>query len=230
MPARARPVTKRSATPATSPSAANANAAFASAPRSEAAANTRLAAKRSARPVTASPMVPKMNPAWTAMVSVPTSDCESVQARARSSNAALALNQREVPSSCATTTMASRDDVDGVTARLCHADASRLVFRPGLLVVVDLLHEGVVLVDRGVGRVLLGLHRRLAVREVGVDALLVVLEVALERLAAIVRLHGEAPRVLGLGLALGLGNVGHRGEGQGNRERKGCCYGESLHG
>src|SRR5258706_13425314 len=103
MPASASPVANRNATACARSWVAKANPAFAAAPPRAHTANTRLAANRSARPESAKVIVPTMNPSCTAMVSAPRSGAPRFHARARSSNAAFALNQRDVPKNCANT-------------------------------------------------------------------------------------------------------------------------------
>jgi hypothetical protein len=98
---------KRQRAPEARLSAANAKARFAAAPATAHTAKMRLAGKRSAIPERANVSVPRMKPSWTAIVRRPMPALSMPQRRARSSKAALALNQSEVPKSCATTMIAS---------------------------------------------------------------------------------------------------------------------------
>src|SRR4051812_27872970 len=67
----------------------------------------RLAAKRSAVPGAAKPIVPAMKPSWVAAISQPNPAVPIARRAISPSAAPLGLNQSEVPSHCATTTSAS---------------------------------------------------------------------------------------------------------------------------
>ena len=77
------------------------------APSSAQYAKIRLAAKRSANPLSANTNVPKINPSCTALVSSPISEILSPHARLKSSAALFALNHSDVPNNCASAIVAT---------------------------------------------------------------------------------------------------------------------------
>src|ERR1700712_2218759 len=83
------------------------SAALAIAPITLLIAKMRLAWKRSAPPVTAKVSVPAMKPSCVAEISQPNAAVPIASCAIRPSAAPLGLNQREVPSHCASTTSAT---------------------------------------------------------------------------------------------------------------------------
>src|SRR5450755_329904 len=152
MPARHRPTPKRSAQTDAKSSPGRAAAALAAAPTTPLTAKIRLAAKRSAVPVAAKPSVPAMKPSWVAAISQPNAAVPMPRCAMRPSAAPLGLNQREVPSHCASTTSAT-----AVRRRAAAAASGAAVKR--LRQVVDQI-VGVLETDRHAQEAL----RRLALR------------------------------------------------------------------
>ena len=79
----------------------NAKQALNKAPEHALTTKILLAGKRSANPLKAALMVPRMKPSCTALVRKPIPEMPIPHARMRSGAALLALNQSDVPNSCA---------------------------------------------------------------------------------------------------------------------------------
>src|SRR6185369_11256179 len=107
MPASERPTTKRIAHADAKSTPGKTSAAFAVAPTMQLTVKMRLAAKRSAVPVAAKPIVPAMKPSCVAAISQPNVAVPIASRAIRPSAAPAGLNQSDVPSHCAMTTSAS---------------------------------------------------------------------------------------------------------------------------
>src|SRR5215467_11228275 len=101
MPARQMPTRNLKTAALAKPCEKSAKQALNKAPEQALTTKILLAGNRSANPLKAKLMVPRMKPSCTALVSKPIPETLIPQARMRSGAALLALNQSDVPNNCA---------------------------------------------------------------------------------------------------------------------------------